>query len=55
MTAQQYTDSNMKTPLDVFFKNGVALGFTVEELRACIRSGAMMHNAKVNGKTIRVG
>jgi hypothetical protein len=54
MTAAQYVETNLKTEMSEFYRNGVASGYTVPELRKAVLERAIKVSVKQNGKTIKI-
>lgn len=54
MTAAQYVEANLKTEMSEFYRNGVASGYTVPELRKAVLERAIKVSVKQNGKTIQI-
>ena len=54
MTAAQYVEANLKTEMSEFYRNGVASGYTVQELRKAVLEHAIKVSVKQNGKTARL-
>ena len=54
MTAAQYVEANLKTEMSEFYRNGVAAGYTVQELRKAVLERAIKVNVKQNGETIKI-
>lgn len=54
MTAAQYVEANLKTEMSEFYRNGVASGYTVQELRKAVLERAIKISVKQNGKSIKI-